>query len=123
MTGVQTCALPIYSTEREGYDGLIKSDADDIATALTEFTWKKTSPTDDQTIKMYGNVNGDKKISAGDYMMIVDIFMGETEEDPTIKDLLTADVSNDSKISASDYMAIVEKIMDDAYVFPVLEDE
>lgn len=112
-----------YSTEREGYDGLIKSDAGDIATALTEFTWKKTSPTDDQTIKMYGNVNGDKKISAGDYMMIVDIFMGETEEDPTIKDLLTADVSNDSKISASDYMAIVEKIMDDAYVFPVLEDE
>ena len=48
-----------YSTEREGYDGLIKSDAADLAAALTELTWTKVAPTEEQTIKMYGDLSDD----------------------------------------------------------------
>ena len=110
-----------YSTEREGYDGLIKSDAADIDVALTELTWTKVAPTGDQIIAKYGDPSGDGDISASDYKRVVDYFMGK--KTPTNKDMLISDVSNDSSLSASDYKAIVNKIMkEDAYTFKVVSD-
>lgn len=108
-----------YSTEREGYDGLIKSEAADINAALAELTWTKAAPTEEQIIAKYGDPSGDGKFSAVDYRRVVEYFMGE--KIPTLKEMLVSDVSGDANLSASDYRAIVEKFMDDSYTFKIFQ--
>ena len=98
-----------YSTEREGYDGLIKSDAADLAAALTELTWTKVAPTEEQTIKMYGDLSDDDQA--------FDIYdMGEIQkhiiEKITFnkKQLLTADTYYDGAIDIYD-MGEIQKVI------------
>lgn len=93
-----------YSTEREGYDGLIKSEAADLTAALAELTWSNVAPTAEQTIAMYGDISGDGKISAADYANVKRFINGSVEYNT--KKYLTADASNDAAISAADYAAI-----------------
>lgn len=98
-----------YSTEREGYDGLIKSNAADLAAALTELTWTKVAPTEEQTIKMYGDLSDDDQA--------FDIYdMGEIQkhiiEKITFnkKQLLTADTYYDGAIDIYD-MGEIQKVI------------
>lgn len=93
-----------YSAEREGYDGLVKTDAETIANVLTELTWANVAPTTDQTIALYGNVNGDTKVSAFDYTEIRKFVLKKISFDK--KQLLTGDTNFDSKVSAFDYTEI-----------------
>ena len=63
------------------------------------------------TCELYGDINGDGKISAMDYMLIKNKIMevknitGDIEKE-------VADVNNDDKISALDYMLIKNDILD-----------
>ena len=61
--------------------------------------------------KLYGDVNGDGKISAVDYMYLMNKIMDVKEITGDIeKDV--ADINSDKKISAVDYMYIMNDIMD-----------
>ena len=61
--------------------------------------------------KLYGDVNGDGKISAVDYMYIMNKIMDVKEITGDIeKDV--ADINSDKNISAVDYMYIMNDIMD-----------
>lgn len=112
-----------YSPEREGYDGLIKSEAADIDAALAELDWEKTAPTDEQIIAKYGNTSGDEAgdITAADYANVKRAVLGSVEY--SIKQNLIADVNNDSSISAADYAAIKRVVLGTAASFAVAEDK
>ena len=62
------------------------------------------------TIIIYGDVNGDGKITATDYMMIKNDIMDIKKL--TELEKICADVSRDGNITASDYMMIKNDIMD-----------
>lgn len=110
-----------YSTEREGYDGLIKTTAADITAALAELTWENVAPTADQTIAMYGDLTGDGRVNASDYGHIKRKIKGTQAY--TIKDYLTGDTTNDGKVNASDYGAIKRKIKGTLDTFVVAADK
>ena len=63
------------------------------------------------TCKLYGDVNGDGKISAMDYMLIKNKIM-EVKEITGLIEQDVADVNSDSKISSLDYMLIKNDILD-----------
>lgn len=63
------------------------------------------------TCKLYGDVNGDGKISAVDYMTLMNKIMGVKEITGDIERDV-ADINSDKKISAVDYMYIMNDIMD-----------
>lgn len=110
-----------YSTEREGYDGLVKTEATDIAAIVDELTWENVAPTADQTIKMYGDLTGDGKVNASDYGHIKRKIKGTQAY--TAKLYLTGDTTNDGKVNASDYGAIKRKIKGTLSTFVVAEDK
>lgn len=63
----------------------------------------------DFTIVIYGDVSGDSKITASDYVLIKNHIMGQsTISSPYI---IAADVDKNSKITASDYVLIKNHIM------------
>ncbi|MEG2348328.1 MAG: Ig-like domain-containing protein [Clostridia bacterium] len=62
-------------------------------------------------VVIYGDVNGDGKISAGDYVFIKNHIMNDGGL--TGSSLVGADVSKDSKITANDYVKIKNYIMGD----------
>ena len=93
-----------YSTEREGYDGLVKTDATTIENILAEITWANVAPTADQTIAKYGDLSGEGSISAADYVQIKKWIQKKVTF--SNKQLLTGDTSYDSGISAADYVQI-----------------
>ena len=62
------------------------------------------------TIIIYGDVNGDGKITATDYIMIKNDIMDVKKLNELEK--VCADVSRDGKITATDYMMIKNDIMD-----------
>ena len=63
------------------------------------------------TCKLYGDINGDGKISAIDYMLVMNKIMdvknitGDIEKE-------VADINSDGKISAIDYMMLMNDILD-----------
>lgn len=63
--------------------------------------------TPDSTKK--GDVNGDEKITASDYIIIKDYIMGDIQLNDTEK--TRADFNGDGKITASDYALIKDKLM------------
>lgn len=98
-----------YSTEREGYDGLIKSNATDLATALTELTWTKVAPTDEQTIKMYGDLSDDDQaFDVFDMAEIQEYMLGLKQF--TVKQVLTSDTAYDGYIDVFD-MSEIQEVM------------
>lgn len=99
-----------YSTEREGYDGLIKSNAADLAAALTELTWTKVAPTEEQTIKMYGDLSDDDQaFDIFDISEIQEYMLGI--KDFTVKQILTADTAYDGYIDVFDISEIQEVML------------
>lgn len=92
-----------YSTERKGYDGLIKSTAADLTAALAELTWENVAPTAEQTIAMYGDMNNSLSINAADTAqlkkLIKNIGLGVNG---TNDQYLKLDTSGDNKINAGD---------------------
>ena len=56
-----------------------------------------------------GDVNGDGKVNAQDYVLIKRILMGTYK--PTDEELRRCDVNGDGKVSASDYIMLKRKIM------------
>ena len=110
-----------YSTEREGYDGLVKTTATDIAGAIAELTWTNVAPTEDQIIAKYGDLSGDDEISAADYASIKRNIKGTLTYNA--KQYLTGDVSNDASISAADYAAIKRNIKGTLDTFVVAADK
>lgn len=92
-----------YSTERSGYDGLIKSTAADITAALAELTWENVAPTADQTIKMYGDMTGDGKINALDTAKMKQLIKKQGAGTiATNKEYLVLDTTGDNKTNALD---------------------
>lgn len=112
-----------YSTEREGYDGLVKTTAADINAILEEVSWENVAPTADQTITKYGNANADSEdaISAADYANVKRAVMGNATYG--LKQYLVADVNNDSNISAADYAQIKRVVMGAISSFAVANDK
>ena len=58
---------------------------------------------------IYGDVNGDGKVTAQDYVKIKNYIMSSTELSGSYK--LAADVNNDGSITAVDYVNIKNYIM------------
>lgn len=89
-------------------EGVIKNSgaiaSGDTITIKTDREQKK------YTIIIYGDVNGDGKITATDYMMIKNDIMDIKKL--TELEKICADVSRDGNITASDYMMIKNDIMD-----------
>ena len=92
-----------YSTELEGYDGIVKTTAADLAAIFAEISWTQGTPSAEATIAKYGDVSGDGQIKAADYVSVRKAMLGAVYN---IKQNLTADVSDDASIKAADYVAI-----------------
>ncbi len=109
-----------YSSEREGYDGLIKSEAADIDVALTELTWNKVAPTDDEIIKQYGNVDGVGSINLLDTAKLGRAI--QKKDTFTNKQLLIADVDNSSGLNILDTAQVGRFIQKKITEFAVVSD-
>lgn len=103
-----------YAPEVEGYDGLVKTTSTELSAILDEITWTEAAPSTEATIAMYGDVSGDKKISAADYASIKKKIKGATY---TLYQNLVADTNDDTKITAADYAQIKKNIKDKTYEF------
>lgn len=111
-----------YSTEREGYDGLIKSEAADINAALAELTWTKAAPTDDEIIKMYGDLNGDGKITVLDIAKVKRIIGRYGTDALTNKEYLVGDTNADSKVTVLD-IARIKRYIGKSTAFDIVNDK
>lgn len=109
-----------YSTEREGYDGLIKSEAADINAALTELTWTKVAPTEDQIIAKYGDLTGDGKVNGADTIVIKNYVLKKATF--SNKELITADTTNDSSVNGRDTIEIKQFVLKKLSEFTVVGD-
>ena len=109
-----------YSTEVEGYDGLIKTTAADLTAALAELTWENVAPTEDQIIAMYGDVVADEEILGSDYRSIQNFFLEKIEYN--LKEYLTADVNDDSSIGGADYRMIQNFFLEKIDAFTAVTD-
>lgn len=97
-----------YSTEREGYDGLIKTTAADITAALAELSWENIAPTDEQTIAMYGDAAGNNKsVNMADVNTALKDYKRLATNN--IKTKLLMDVSNDANVNMADVNALLKK--------------
>ena len=65
--------------------------------------------TKEYKVLIYGDVNGDGKISAADYLQIKDSIMGKYNLNGVY--LKAADTSRDGKITAADYLQVKDSIM------------
>jgi len=99
-----------YSTELQGYDCLIKTNATDIGAIYNEITWTRGTPTAQNTIEKYGDVTGDGNINTEDYVSLRKSLLGSVTY--TNKQKLTADVSGDSVVKTADYIAVRRRILE-----------
>lgn len=91
-----------YSTEREGYDGLIKSEAADINAALAELTWTKAAPTEEQIIAKYGDLTGDGRVNVLDIARVKKLILNSG----TAKQYLLSDATGDGRANVLDIAQI-----------------
>lgn len=90
----------------------IKIDTDSIVGSKTKIEILRDGKTIKTYIcKLYGDINGDGKISSMDYMLIKNKIM-EVKNITGDIEKSVADVNNDGKISALDYMLIKNDILD-----------
>ncbi len=104
ITDKENKATVIYTNKdnQEKKNGIIASgDKIKIKTPREEKTY---------TIVIYGDVNGDGKIAATDYVAIKNHIMDIKKLSDF--ELLCADVNHDKKVAATDYVAIKNHIMD-----------
>ena len=97
-----------YSTELQGYDGIVKTTAADLAAIFAEISWTQGTPSAEATIAKYGDVSGDGQIKMADYVSIRKNLLNAVTYNT--KQNLTADVSDDAQIKMADYVA-VRKLM------------
>ena len=114
-----------YSTEREGYDGLIKSTAADLTAALAELTWSNVAPTADQTIVKYGDMTGEGTINILDSAKVKKLIKNlSLNIYGTHKEFLTADTTGDGFINVLDSAQLKKHIkattLESAYTFPII---
>lgn len=96
-----------YSAESQNYEGIIKSTAADIDTALGELSWKNVAPTADQTIAMYGDMTGDGIINILDFADISSLNSETVKENyGSAKDYLTADVDGNGSLNILDFVQL-----------------
>ena len=98
-------------------NGKVISDDDLIGTGTTISLVSKDSREEIQTftVIIYGDVNGDGKISAVDYTLIKNHIM-DIKKINNVYQCEGANVNKDSKISAVDYTLIKNHIMDIKYI-------
>lgn len=89
------------SGEELSHDGLISTG--------TKIKFSFNEETDEYIIVIKGDINGDGKISASDYVMCKNYIMGTKELSGVYKD--AADINRDGKVSASDYVKCKNYIM------------
>lgn len=89
------------------------SDTDYIGTGCEVQIREKATKTvlQEYECMLYGDVNGDGKISAMDYTLIKNHIM-EVQQITDTSQKLTADVNNDNRVSTMDYTLIKNHIMD-----------
>ena len=104
-----------YAPEVEGYDGLVKTTSADLTAILDEITWANEAPSDEATIAMYGDLNGDGEITAKDYRSIKDAFLENVTY--TLKEYLMGDTNDDTAITAKDYREIKDVFLENLEEF------
>lgn len=90
-----------YSTELEGYDGIVKTTAADLAAIFAEISWTQGTPSADATIAKYGDLDGSGRITGADYGVIKQAYLRKVTL--TTKQMLTADTDDSSRITGADY--------------------
>ncbi len=93
----------------EVLDGNRKAVSSDSA-AATGNTFKNTARSTEYTMIVLGDLDGDGRVRATDYMRIKAYIMGETTLSNIQK--LAADINKDDNVRATDYMRIKSYIMD-----------
>ena len=89
-----------YSTELQGYDGIVKTTAADLAAIFAEINWTQGTPSAEATIAKYGDLSGDGSISSADSRQYK--FYIQEAVKFNIKQNLTADISDDATVSSAD---------------------
>lgn len=107
-----------YSTERKGYDCMLKTAASTIEDVIKEISGVKEVPSAEITIAMYGDVNGDAGITVGDTAQIKKSLQGSITFN--IKSLMTADVNGDSGVTVGDTAQIKKRLQNSSYIFPII---
>lgn len=93
-----------FSTELQGYDGLVKTTAADLAAIFAEISWTQGTPSAEATIAKYGDVNGNNRVDAGDFGQLRKSIARQVEL--TNKQKLTGDVDDNARIGTTDYGAV-----------------
>lgn len=96
--------------EVSSFDKNGKSKASGIVASGDKIKIKTNSEEKEYTIIIYGDVNGDGKIAASDYVYIKNHIMDVKKL--TSFELVCADANKDGKLAASDYVTIKNHIMD-----------
>ena len=95
----------VSSLDRDG-----KSKTNGVIASGDKIKIKTDSEEKEYTIILYGDVNGDGKISSADYIMVKNHIMEVTKLSELEK--IYADANKDGKVSSGDYVAIKNHIME-----------
>lgn len=90
-----------YSTELEGYDGIVKTTAADLASIFAEISWTQGTPSAEATIAKYGDLDGNGRFTGADYGAIKQAYLRQATFN--VKQMLTADTDDSSRITGADY--------------------
>ncbi len=93
-----------YSTELQGYDGIVKTTAADLAAIFGEISWTAGTPSAEATIAKYGDTDGNNRIASQDYTAIKKAVQKKTTL--TTKQMLVSDVDDNNRIASQDYTAV-----------------
>lgn len=109
-----------YSTEREGYDCVLKTEATTIDAVIAEITGVKEAPVAAMTISLYGDASGDSKVNALDSVNVKKYILKTlTNESLGLKKVLGADTTGDSKVNALDSVNLKKYILKTITEMPV----
>lgn len=90
-----------YSTELQGYDGIVKTTAADLAAIFGEIRWTQGTPSKEATIAKYGDVDENGRVAAQDYGVLKQAVQRKVTL--TLKQSLISDVDDNTRIAAQDY--------------------
>jgi uncharacterized protein YjdB/beta-N-acetylglucosaminidase len=98
-----------YTEKLLNVSGTVLADTDKVGTGTKVQIISGTNILQEYTIVIYGDINGDAKVSASDYVFIKNNIMATISLNNVEK--LAADYNNDGKVTASDYVLIKNYIM------------
>ena len=112
-----TTAASIKSNITTGYteklinvSGTTLADTDKVGTGTKVQILNGTTVLQEYTIVIYGDINGDAKVSSSDYVLIKNYIMNNKTTFNNIE-TIGADYNNDGKVTSSDYVLIKNYIM------------